>query len=230
MQNKNKLRVRLQSLFFSATLLFAAMFSVGLLSSCSEDEKENEEFANWKSKNTTYWTDLYNTTMQKIANGDTSWKLFLNYTYQGQTSNEGLTNYPPENYIIVHELEKGTGSGTPLFTDSVLVHYQGRLIPSLTYTAGLVFDSSWGGNGLVFNPKTSRPAQLLVGGAKGGVVDGFATALQKMHIGDHWVVYIPYQLGYGTTANRAIPAYSNLIFDLRLHSYYRAGTKVPDVI
>ena len=63
--------MRLQSLFFSATLLFAAMFSVGLLSSCSEDEKENEEFANWKSKNTTYWTDLYNTTKQKIANGDT---------------------------------------------------------------------------------------------------------------------------------------------------------------
>ena len=47
--------MRLQSLFFSATLLFAAMFSVGLLSSCSEDEKENEEFANWKSKNTMYW-------------------------------------------------------------------------------------------------------------------------------------------------------------------------------
>ena len=67
--------MRLQSLFFSATLLFAAMFSVGLLSSCSEDEKENEEFANWKSKNTTYWTNLYNTTKQKIAKGDTSWKL-----------------------------------------------------------------------------------------------------------------------------------------------------------
>jgi peptidyl-prolyl cis-trans isomerase, FKBP-type len=230
MQNKNKLRAQFQSFFFSAALLFAAIFSVGVLSSCSESSEEDEEFADWKSKNTTYWTNLYNATKQKIDNGDTSWKLILNYSYQDQTQKDGTKSYAPENYIIVHELEKGTGSGSPLFTDSVLVHYQGRLIPSPTYTAGLMFDSSWGGNGLVYNPQTSRPAQLLVGGEKGAVVKGFATALQNMHIGDHWMVYIPYQLGYGTTKNGSIPAYSNLIFDLRLHSYYRAGTKVPDII
>lgn len=111
-----------------------------------------------------------------------------------------------------------------------MVHYQGRLIPSQTYTAGLIFDSSFGGaNGLVYNPLTSRPAQLLIGGEKGGVVDGFATALQNMHVGDHWLVYIPYQLGYGAKKIEGVPAYSNLIFDLRLHSFYRAGTSVPNI-
>ena len=222
--------MQLHRFLFSVVLLFAAITSVGLLSSCSENEKDTDEFANWKSKNTKYWTDLYNITQQKIANGDTSWKLLLSYTYQSQEKRDGTKSYTPENSIIVHELEKGTGSGSPLYTDSVLVHYQGRLIPSPTYTAGLMFDSSWGGNGLVFNPQTSRPAQLLVGGEKGSVIDGVATALQNMHIGDHWVVYIPYQLGYGSSKSGSIPAYSNLIFDLRLHSYYRAGTKVPDII
>lgn len=230
MQNTNKFKLRLRYFLYAAPLLFAAIMGVGMLSSCSDSEKDSDEFADWKAKNTKYWNELYNTTKQKIANGDTSWKLILSYSYEGQEKDNGMKSYSPENYIIVHELEHGTGSGCPLYTDSVLVHYQGRLIPSSTYTAGLMFDSSWGGNGLVFNPQTSRPAQLLVGGEKGGVVDGFATALQNMHIGDHWMVYIPYQLGYGSVDNKPIPAYSNLIFDLRLHSYYRAGTKVPDII
>ena len=72
-----------------------------------------------------------------------------------------------------------------------------------------------------FNAKTARPAQMRVS----KVVDGFATALQNMHIGDHWVVYVPYQLGYGDREVKGIPIYSNLIFDLRLHSYYRANNK-----
>ena len=36
--------------------------------------------------------------------------------------------------------------------------------------------------------------------------------------GDHWMVYIPFTLGYGKTkqTGSSIPAYSNLIFDLRM--------------
>ena len=51
-----------------------------------------------------------------------------------------------------------------------------------------------------------------------GVVDGMATALLKMRAGDHWMVYIPFTLGYGKTqkSGSSIPAYSNLIFDVRM--------------
>lgn len=51
MQNNNKLRMQLHRFLFSVMLLFAAITSVGLLSSCSENEKDTDEFANWKSKN-----------------------------------------------------------------------------------------------------------------------------------------------------------------------------------
>jgi FKBP-type peptidyl-prolyl cis-trans isomerase FklB len=63
-----------------------------------------------------------------------------------------------------------------------------------------------------------------------GLIDGMVTALMKMHIGDRWKVYIPYQLGYGTTtsSSTSIPGYSTLIFDLTLSSYYRMDTTVPD--
>ena len=60
------------------------------------------------------------------------------------------------------------------------------------------------------------------------LVDGFTTALMSMHRGDHWTVYIPHQLGYGTSASGTVPAYSTLIFDLRLVDFSHPGTKLKD--
>ncbi|MBF1515995.1 MAG: FKBP-type peptidyl-prolyl cis-trans isomerase, partial [Prevotella pallens] len=81
MQNTNKFKLRLRYFLYAAPLLFAAIMGVGMLSSCSDNEKDSDEFADWKAKNTKYWNELYNTTKQKIANGDTSWKLILSYSY-----------------------------------------------------------------------------------------------------------------------------------------------------
>ncbi|MCR5077876.1 MAG: FKBP-type peptidyl-prolyl cis-trans isomerase [Prevotella sp.] len=203
--------------------LSGLLLSSGILSSCSEDKDTVEEFANWQSANDTYWSSLYKTTQQKIASGDNSWKMILNYTFQNQSSPSGAAiSYRPENYVIVHVEESGTGTKSPLYSDSVAVHYQGRMIPSATYTAGLIFDTSWAGD--TFNAAISRPAHLYAG----GVVDGFSTALQQMHKGDHWTVYVPYQLGYGATAKGSVQAYSTLIFDLRLADFARAGRRLSD--
>jgi FKBP-type peptidyl-prolyl cis-trans isomerase FklB len=121
------------------------------------------------------------------------------------------------NYIIVHVLERGNStSGSPLYTDSVMVNYRGRLIPSATYTAGYLFDRSYSG---AYNPQTMNPAKFAVS----GLVDGFTTALLHMSVGDRWEVYIPYKLGYGTekAPKSEIPGYSTLIFDIGLAGYYR---------
>ena len=199
------------------------LLSAGLFTSCTEKDNTVEEFTNWQSKNETYWNKLYTTTQQKIKSGDTSWKIILNYTFQNQkqTSGSALT-YSPEDYIIAHVEQAGAGTASPLYSDSVSMHYMGRLIPSTTYTSGLIFDKSWSKD--VFDASTSRPAHLHVG----SVVDGFATALQQMHKGDHWTIYIPYQLGYGASASGMVPAYSTLIFDLRLVDFSHPGTKLKD--
>ena len=57
-------------------------------------------------------------------------------------------------------------------------------------------------------------------------VKGFGTALQNMHIGDRWRLFIPYSLAYGNAAQGTVPAYSTLIFEVELVSYYRKGTSV----
>ena len=209
------------------------MLSTGLFTSCTENDDTVEEYANWQSKNETYWDNLYTTTQQKIKGGDTSWKIILNYTFQNQkqTTGSALT-YRPENYIIAHVEQAGTGTTSPLYSDSVSMHYMGRLIPSTTYTSGLIFDKSWSTN--QFNAATSRPVHSYIGltyDAKGkptSLVDGFTTALMSMHRGDHWTVYIPYQLGYGEKNSGVVPAYSTLIFDLRLNDFSHPGVKLKD--
>ena len=209
------------------------MLSAGLFTSCTENDDTVEEYANWQSKNETYWDNLYTTTQQKIKGGDTSWKIILNYTFQNQkqTTGSALT-YRPENYIIAHVEQAGTGTTSPLYSDSVSMHYMGRLIPSTTYTSGLIFDKSWSSN--QFYAATSRPVHSYIGltydaeGKPTSLVDGFTTALMSMHRGDHWTVYIPYQLGYGEKNSGVVPAYSTLIFDLRLNDFSHPGVKLKD--
>jgi peptidyl-prolyl cis-trans isomerase len=209
------------------------MLSAGLFTSCTENDDTVEEYANWQSKNEIYWDNLYTTTQQKIKGGDTSWKIILNYTFQNQkqTTGSALT-YRPENYIIAHVEQAGTGTTSPLYSDSVSMHYMGRLIPSTTYTSGLIFDKSWSSN--QFNAATSRPVHSYIGltydaeGKPTSLVDGFTTALMSMHRGDHWTIYIPYQLGYGEKSSGVVPAYSTLIFDLRLNDFSHPGVKLKD--
>ncbi len=192
-------------------ILILALLSPLMITSCSEDDNTVEEFPDWRNRNEAYFNDIYE---RARDNADGSWKLFLNYSLQDTipTSND--------DYIAVQVLEEGTGSGCPMYTDSVLVNYRGRLIPSTSYADGYVFDQSYDGE---YNPETAVPAQFYVG----GLIDGFTTALQHMHIGDVWRVYIPYNLGYGETGSSSIPGYSTLIFDIALVAYYRAGVS-PD--
>ena len=198
--------------YYYLSALFLCAFALTFVS-CNDDE-EDKEFANWEKTNTEYYQQLFSTTQQRIAGGDTSWKIIRNHTFEEPVATA------PERNIIVHVLNEGSGSGYPLFSDSVHVHYRGRLLPSKSHPEGLVFDETWLGN---YNLPTMYPAKL----ALSALIDGFATALQHMHIGDRWQVYIPYQLGYGKEKQDAVPAYSTLMFDITLMGYYRAGTVVP---
>ena len=189
----------------SIKILFTLTLSVLFgLTSC-EESVEVGEFDNWQQRNT-----LFIDSIAQVAreNAFDDWKIILA---------EGLDDSKPwgnECYVYCQVLEDGYGTAHPLFTDSVLVNYSGRLMPSATYPAGYRFDSSYSGD---FNPSFNVP----VGMTLSGTVPGFYTAVQNMVDGDTWKVYIPYQLGYGESATSGIPAYSTLIFDINLVSFYR---------
>ena len=76
----------------------------------------------------------------------------------------------------------------------VTVHYIGSTIN------GKKFDSSRGGTAPAF-----RLRELIA---------GWIIALQKMHVGDRWEIYIPAEQGYGRFSQPGIPAGSTHVFDI----------------
>ena len=108
-------------------------------------------------------------------------------------SQEGVFALPGGIYYKV--LETGGGTVSPGPRSIVTVHYKGSLID------GRVFDNSY--------ERTCPDALRL-----SDVIEGWQVALQKMHVGDKWIIYIPYAMGYGIKAVDSIPAYSTLIFEI----------------
>ncbi len=91
---------------------------------------------------------------------------------------------------------KGDGE-IPKAGDKVKVHYKGTLLD------GTEFDSSY-----------NRGEPLTLGVDQ--VIAGWTEALKLMPVGSKWMLYIPYDLAYGERGTGAIPAYSNLIFEIDL--------------
>lgn len=195
--------------------LAVALFAVFGLASCSEEDDTVEEFPNWQARNDAFFNSLTDSVMNllELNPARTDWKRIKSWSKSD--SIEGSNS----DYIIVNVIEEGdAASATPLYTDTVTVHYLGRLLPSVSYHYGYVFDQSYYGN---YYDDVSKPLQMAIGNSGGNMlVDGFATALQHMRRGDHWMVYIPYQLGYGSQSQTGVPAYSTLIFDLRLVDFW----------
>ena len=99
--------------------------------------------------------------------------------------------------VLCKVLAQGEGKGTVTPRSIVTCHYKGSLIN------GNVFDNSWERN----CPEAFRVNDLI---------EGFQMALCKMHVGDHWEVYIPWQKGYGKRSDADIPGYSTLVFEILL--------------
>jgi FKBP-type peptidyl-prolyl cis-trans isomerase FklB len=94
-------------------------------------------------------------------------------------------------------LKAGSGP-SPKETDTVQVHYTGKLID------GSVFDSS---------VTRGQPASFQVN----QVIKGWQMALQKMKVGDKWMLYIPSDLAYGERGSQgAIGPNEVLVFEVEL--------------
>lgn len=99
--------------------------------------------------------------------------------------------------VLYKVLSSGDGQGEVKPRSIVTCHYKGTL------TNGRVFDSTFERD----YPEAFRVNELI---------SGFQIALVNMHIGDHWLVYIPSEMGYGSRAAGDIPGNSTLIFEIKL--------------
>ena len=95
-------------------------------------------------------------------------------------------------------LKHGAGTVSPKATDTVKVHYEGKLLD------GTVFDSS---------VERGEPISFPLN----GVIRGWTEGLQLMKVGDKFKFEIPANLAYGANSpSPAIPPNSTLVFEVEL--------------
>ena len=104
---------------------------------------------------------------------------------------------PLDKGIYYKPLKRGNPEGkSPNRGSVVTVHYTGKTIN------GKTFDSSRGGVAPAFRLRALIP--------------GWIIALQQMHVGDKWEVYIPAEQAYGKSNQPGIPGGSTLVFEIEL--------------
>lgn len=105
--------------------------------------------------------------------------------------------YTTRSGLKYRRVKEGNGK-RPTATDKVKVHYTGTLID------GKKFDSSY---------DRGTPATFPLN----AVIPGWTEGLQLMDEGSKYILYIPYNLGYGVRgAGNDIPGGSTLIFEVEL--------------
>lgn len=118
---------------------------------------------------------------------------------------EGATRAPSG--FAMKTLAEGTGK-TPAATDTVKVHYTGKLID------GTVFDSS---------VERGQPATFSLG----GVIKCWTEGLQLVKEGGKARLYCPSDLAYGDRGRPKIPPGATLVFDVELLEIVQPGTPPP---
>lgn len=98
--------------------------------------------------------------------------------------------------VLYKVIKAGRGGASPNRGSVVTAHYTGKTIN------GKTFDSSRGGVAPAFRLRDLIP--------------GWIIALQQMHIGDKWEIYVPAEQGYGRFSQPGIPGGSTLIFEIEL--------------
>ena len=112
-----------------------------------------------------------------------------------KSKEEGVKSLPKG--IFYKVLSEGDqSSAQPTVRSIITAHYTGKTIN------GKQFDSSRGGV-----PLACRLCDLI---------EGWIIAIQQMHIGDKWELYIPAEMGYGKFSQPGIPGGSTLIFEVEL--------------
>ena len=197
---------RLKTLSLRLSAIACALLLLATVVACDKDD--DADMSNWEDRNQMYYHDAYNAAMACILSNDTTWSLLF--------KNNGETQ--PTNVVLVCTVKKGKGTDTPQPTDSVKVHIKGQLVPSTSHPDGYTFLTS-------YNETSAAAAHPLTFSADGKMantttpsVEGLGMVLQKMHVGDHCRVYLPYELGYGTAGcpSMGIPPYSTLTYDITL--------------
>lgn len=149
-------------------------------------------------------------------NVDSKWAELNQEAFFNISTNKEYKEYKSQSNggsIYVKVLKEGEGTDRIYYNSKVKCYYTGSFVVTyesneINIDAGDIFDSA--------EPPYKNPVEFTVS----GVVDGFTTALMNMYVGDRWEVWVPTQLGYGSSGNSrgavTIPPYTTLKFEVEV--------------
>lgn len=182
------------------------------LTSC-EEVKEPSIYDNWQERNQAVADSLFSASSGCFfTEGADVDSMEVGQTFAIPTA--ASTNKKMA-YVFCKKLVKNLEKDRPYYTDYVSVNYCGSDIN------GKVFDSSFKGYTFIdrtYSPETIKPSEFdkPIYGYPTDFVEGWTTALQYMHEGERWMIYVPYESGYGEKDYSSILGYSLLTFDMIL--------------
>lgn len=180
------------------TAAIAALFCAAAFASCSSDDDKNNldlaKYKEWRQRNDAWLAEL-----QEKKNPD------------GTPYYETVVPvWNPGNFVLMHffnDRAETAGNLVPLYTSVIDVIYEGYNLDDE------LFDSSKSVN------KYGRTGVQRL--SCNGTIQGWAIAMEKMHVGDTCEVIVPYQAGYGSTIAGSMLPYTTMRFNIRLYDIYR---------
>ena len=188
-----------RTLHLLASLCWAAVL-IGVATACSKTEDDSAE--RWRTANDAAFAAV---------------KRDASYTEIKSPGHEGSIYYK--------ELKKGTGTKPILYARGWFV----ADYPDNKYIRqGTVFQSWQEADGVPFTTLVSSVGKVPKDYRAHILTNGVRVALQYMHEGDRWEVWVPYTLGLGendgslfvnvmpSSSATKIPAYSTLVFEIEV--------------
>ncbi len=195
------------------TLCFLLPLAALLFASC-EEVQEASKYDNWQSRNEAFIDSIARETGGLIIDSEEKaaavevGRLFAIATTAGTMSGD--------QYVYCKKITANPDGRRPLYTESVSAYYYGTLITGDRFDGNFTGYSALDQGTLNATDKAptefDAPSEFSVS----GVIAGWTAALQLMKTGERWMLYIPYQSGYGTSGSGSIPGYSALAFDIIL--------------
>lgn len=201
-----------------------------LLASCKDSDDAYDAHHDWQERNAQWFAEVYDEAQTSIAEAKAQhpdgndWEQHCDWrVYKTLLKSQDVQGASTD-YIVCKINERGDGDWSPAYTDSVRLHYRGWIMDEdypASKTNLTVFSQTYFGD---FDEQTAAPIAMPIT----TTVEGFMTALQYMVRGDDWLVYIPTELAYKETSSDAIPAYSTLLYHLRVERVHKSGTGMPE--
>lgn len=195
------------------TLCFLLPLAALLFASC-EEVQEASKYDNWQARNEAFIDSIARETGGLIIDSEEKaaavevGRLFAIATTAGTMSGD--------QYVYCKKITANPDGRRPLYTESVSAYYYGTLITGDRFDGNFTGYSALDQGTLNATDKAptefDAPSEFSVS----GVISGWTAALQLMKTGERWMLYIPYQSGYGTSGSGSILGYSALTFDLDL--------------